>query len=152
MAADTGHVQDLMAKLQARQAKAPSSNTLGFRPLEIDPVRRWARGEFHARPEFCNPLGVVQGGFLTAMVDEIMAVTAVMSEDFQRFVPTLDMNVSFLDAARPGIIFGEGRVRRMGRTIAFLEGELQDADGRLLIAATATARVVERDKVVAEKE
>lgn len=152
MAADTGHVQDLMARLKARQAKAPSSNTLGFRPLEIDPERRWARGEFQARPEFCNRLGVVQGGFLTAMVDEIMAVAAVISEDFQRFVPTLDMNVSFLDAAQPGVIIAEGRVRRMGRTVAFLEGELQDADGRVLITATATARVIARNKAISEEE
>lgn len=138
----SARVRDIMGKLEARQSEAPSSITLGFRPLDVDPDQRTARGEFIARPEFCNPLGVVQGGFLTAMVDEIMAVAAVASEDFQRFVPTLDMNVSFLEAARPGTITGYGRVRRMGRTVAFLEGELRNADDQILVSATATARVV----------
>ena len=35
---------------------------------------------------------------------------------------------------------GVGRVIRWGRTIAFTEGEIYDADGRLLAKATGTAQ------------
>jgi acyl-coenzyme A thioesterase PaaI-like protein len=37
---------------------------------------------------------------------------------------------------------GEGRITKLGKTIAFLEGRLIDADGGLVATATASARVV----------
>ena len=39
----------------------------------------------------------------------------------------------------PGVLRGVGRVTRWGRTIAFTEGELYDAEGRLVAKATGTA-------------
>ena len=53
--------------------------------------------------------------------------------------PTLEMKTSFFRPALPGPISGIGRVVRWGKTIAFTEGELRDAEGRLLAKATGTA-------------
>jgi acyl-coenzyme A thioesterase PaaI-like protein len=39
----------------------------------------------------------------------------------------------------PGKLRGVGRVVKWGRQVAFTEGELYDADGRLLAKATGTA-------------
>jgi len=49
------------------------------------------------------------------------------------------MKTTFFRPAMPGTLKGIGRVAKWGRTIAFTEGELYDADGRLLAKATGTA-------------
>ena len=53
--------------------------------------------------------------------------------------PTAEMKTSFFRPAMPGVLKGVGRVVRWGRTLAFTEGELYDADGRLVAKATGTA-------------
>ena len=58
------------------------------------------------------------------------------------YTATIDLNVSFLAPARPGPLIGEGRVLQLGRTVAFLEGQLLAPDGRIVARATASARVV----------
>ena len=52
------------------------------------------------------------------------------------------MKTSYLRGARPGTIFGEGRILHRGQSIVFLEGRLLDSERKLIAAATATARVV----------
>jgi acyl-coenzyme A thioesterase PaaI-like protein len=44
----------------------PSATHLGARFLEVDVKTGRVVIEFEARPEFVNPAGVVQGGFLAA--------------------------------------------------------------------------------------
>jgi len=62
--------------------------------------------------------------------------------DAGQFAPTLEMKVSFLRAATPGPICGEGRVAHKTRNVAFLEGTLATEDGAVLATATATARIL----------
>ncbi|WP_416900109.1 MAG: PaaI family thioesterase [Minwuia sp.] len=130
---------------------APASQMLGFHVLDIDPDRGYARVGYLAKPDFCNPLGVIQGGFLTAMVDEAMAVACVSMARFSIFIPTLELKVSFLRAGYPGPMTAEGQVVRMGKSVAFLEGSLFDEKGELLIRASATGKVTPKDKVQAAK-
>jgi len=49
------------------------------------------------------------------------------------------MKTSFFRPAGFGALKGVGRVVRWGKTIAFTEGELYDAEGRLVAKATGTA-------------
>ena len=130
---------------------APASQLLGFRIIDIDPQKGFARVGYDAKPDFCNPLGVIQGGFLTAMVDEAMAVACVAMANFSIFIPTLELKVSFLRAGYPGPMTAEGQVVRLGKSVAFLEGSLFDADGNLLIRASATGKVTRKEKVQAAK-
>jgi hypothetical protein len=51
----------------------------------------------------------------------------------------------FLRPAAPGRLRGHGRVVRRDADIAFLEAELEDANGATVAKASATARVVEMD-------
>ena len=86
----------------------------------------------------------MQGGILTAMLDELMSVSAIIAADFSIAVPSLEIKTSYIRAAQPGILEGWGKVVRMGRNIVFLEGALHDAEGRLVATATSTAIVVPR--------
>ena len=113
---------------------------LGMRPLSAEPGH--VRMEFTATEQFLNPAGVVQGGFITAMLDDTMGPAAVAQLGPGHFAPTLELKVNFLRAVGPGRLVGDGRVVHMGRSVAFLEGSLADEDGNVVATATATARIV----------
>lgn len=139
-------------RLLRTRPKAGASLLLGLEPLAIDPEAGTARIGYLAKPEFCNPMGVVQGGFLTAMVDEAMAMACVGATDFRIYIPTLELKISFLSAGYPGPMVAEGKVVRLGSSVAFLEGRLYDDKGNLLAMATATGRVIPREKIDAARK
>jgi molybdopterin converting factor subunit 1 len=113
---------------------------LGMRPLSAEPGH--VRMEFTASEQFLNPAGVVQGGFITAMLDDTMGPAAIAQLGPGHFAPTLELKVSFLRPVGPGRLVADGRVVHMGKSVAFLEGSLADEEGNLVATATATARVV----------
>ncbi|MDF1734913.1 MAG: PaaI family thioesterase [Minwuia sp.] len=125
---------------------APASELLGQYLEDCDPDRGWARVRYTARPEFMNGIGVIQGGFLTAMVDEAMAVACIIKGNFGIIIPTLELKVSFLNGGKSGELFAEGQVEKMGKSVAFLSGRLFDADGEVVVTATATGRVLQRKR------
>jgi uncharacterized protein (TIGR00369 family) len=132
--------------VEGRALPPPSARLLGWRFVSLDAEAGVLRCAFEATEAFLNPAGVVQGGILASMLDEAMGpVTAAVSGG-EVFAQTLEMKISYLRAARPGPIFGEGRIVQRGREILFLEGRLTDTEGRALAAATATARAVTMKK------
>ncbi len=128
--------------------RPPCAELLGWEILDADPGRGWIRIAFEGRPEFRNPAGYIQGGFLAAMLDDVMGPAAYIHSEGRQFSPTIDMAVSFMAPARPGRFVGEGQVVQIGKSIGFLEGKLWDADGVMVAKATATCRVVESGKML----
>ena len=128
--------------MEGRTPAPPAARLLGWKLHAIDPEQATIRVEFEAKPEFLNPIGTVQGGILTTMLDDTMgpAAAAVLGGD--AFAQTLELKTSFVRAARPGPLYGEARVVHRGREVLFLEGSLRDAQGRLVATASATARVI----------
>jgi uncharacterized protein (TIGR00369 family) len=120
--------------------------SLDVRLLSLEPDPGMARCAFTAQEVHCNGLGILHGGVICTMLDIAMSAAALGALRLAGAVPTLELKTSFLAAARPGPLEATGRVRRLGRTIAFLEGELLGPEGEVLATASATVRVVMRDK------
>ena len=132
---------DLLKLLHASTPEA--AKTLNGQLLEIDSKRGISRFKFEVVPAFCHSQGkICQGGFLTGMVDTAMANAAIAKGRLGVAVPTLELKVSFFEAMGPGIVFAEGRVMRWGGTIGFLDGDLKDEKGRLILHATSTIKIV----------
>jgi acyl-coenzyme A thioesterase PaaI-like protein len=55
---------------------------------------------------------------------------------------SLEIKISFLQSARPGLVIAEAWIERMGKTTAFLEGRLLNEQGEVLAKGTSTARLV----------
>ncbi len=73
-----------------------------------------------------NPGGVLHGGVLTTLMDEATAHAIVIVRGIEAPLATVDMNVSFLSAARPGDeLECEARTLRVGRAVAFAEAEVR---------------------------
>ena len=118
----------------------PAAALLGWKALSLEPGH--VRVRYIARPEFANPQGAVQGGFLAAMLDDAMGPALFTTLGAEDFAPTIEMKVSFLRPARPGPLIAEGRVVHQTRSLAFLEGTLATEEGDLVATATATARIM----------
>jgi len=59
----------------------PCSRLLGWRVLDARPEQGWVRIGFDGNAKFCNPAGFIQGGILTAMLDDTMGPAVfVMTE------------------------------------------------------------------------
>ena len=128
----------------------PCAELLGWRLIDVRPEEGWVRIGFDAKPEFRNFAGAIQGGILSAMLDDTMGPAVFVMTEGRFFPPTLDLHVSFLSPTRPGRLVGEGRVEQMGRSIAFLEGVLFDAAGTPVARATATAKLVAAEEALAD--
>lgn len=125
------------------RAIPPSAKLLGCRPLEADPERGFCRNAFAIKPEFCNPLGGLQGGIIAAMLDDTMAVGSLFKIGGAYVVPTLEIKISYLKPASGTEVIAEGWLVHAGRKIAFLEGRLFDEAGDVCARASATALIRE---------
>jgi uncharacterized protein (TIGR00369 family) len=127
----------------------PCARLLGWKLLSHDAEKGWIRLQFEARKDFLNPAGFVQGGILTAMLDDTMGPALLLLTNGRFYSTSIDMNVSFLAPARPGRLIAEGRVVQLGKTIAFLEALLSDEEGTAVARATSSARLVPIDRLAA---
>ena len=132
--------EDILARFQRTKNQPTGSQTLGFRMVSVSQATRSVEIAFDAKAELLlNPMKQIQGGYLCAMLDECMSVACMVASGMTSVAPTLEMKTSFLRPGLPGQLKGIGRVIKWGRTVAFTEGEIYDAEGRLLAKATGTA-------------
>ena len=126
----------------------PSAKLLGWHLLDARPQDGWIRIGFDGKRDFCNPAGFVQGGILSAMLDDTMGPAVFAMTEGKLYTATITMTVNFLAPARPGPFVGEASVTQLGKTIAFVEGRLVSEDGTVLATATTSARLVETAKAI----
>jgi uncharacterized protein (TIGR00369 family) len=138
----------MIATALDRLTAPPSSKLLGWHLLDARPGDGWVRIGFDGKPEFCNPAGFVQGGILSAMLDDTMGPAVFVMTEGKLYTATISMTVNFLVPAKPGPLIGEANVVQLGKTVAFVEGRLMAKDGIVLATATTSARLVETAKAV----
>ena len=129
----------------------PSSKLLGWRLLDARPKQGWVRIGFDGKAEFCNPAGFIQGGILSAMLDDTMGPAVFVITEGRLYTASITITVNFLAPAKPGPIIGEADVTQLGKTVAFVAGRLMAADGTVLATATSSARLVETAKAIARE-
>ena len=104
----------LLARFRNARNRPPCSVALGLEVLALSQSPAWARLAFNAPGDWCNPMGAIQGGFVTAMLDEAMAVAGIVAGGLGYVVPTLELKTSFLRPCPPGRLEADGRVLRWG--------------------------------------
>jgi uncharacterized protein (TIGR00369 family) len=133
---------DLLERMRAR--KAATTALLGLYLESLDSTAGTTRYRMEVTPQFCNPMGSLQGGIATTALDDA-AATAVIARAQRRVgVPTIEFKVSFFGPAKLGqTIWFEGRVLKFGRTITFAEADMLDADQKLLARMSTSVMVVD---------
>jgi uncharacterized protein (TIGR00369 family) len=125
----------------------PCAILLGWHVLDVRLADGWIRVGFEAKPEFLNPGGTIQGGFLAAMLDDTMGPAIFTHTGCKHYSTTIDMTVSYLAPAKVGPLFGEGQVIQLGKTIGFVEAKLMDANGVIVARSSSSVRLVPSEKL-----
>lgn len=134
---------------QLNELAPPAMRMLGGRFVAFDKTTTTLSADFRATENMTHSGGIVQGGFVTGMIDAVMAHAIYAALEDLAVCATLEIKVSFLQIARAGLLHAHGRVVRMGKSIAFLDGELRSPDGELLAAASSTAKIIRPRPVAA---
>lgn len=137
---------DLLAAVRERAATNLFWRTLGV--IVDDATPGWVRLRVPIRDDLRNAEGApLHGGVFSALVD--MAVGGALSTMHEATAggvgqTTLDLNVSFIAAATDGDVVAEGQIIKLGRTVAFGEARITDANGRMLAVGRATYMILQR--------
>ena len=92
-----------------------------------------------------NLQGLVHGGMLAILADTACGLSIRSAMEARRLHVTTDMDIHFLSPARPGRLFGRAKAVRVGRSLAFAEASIEDAEGRLLARAQSRFSVSGRE-------
>lgn len=135
------------AILERAQARARANDY--WRYLGIDVVEAgegWIRLRLPIRDELRNGPGApLHGGAISSLLDAAVGgALGTVNEANQGGVgqATLDLNITYIGAARAGDVFAEGRIIRKGGTIAFGEADIRDEAGGLLARGRVTYMIL----------
>jgi len=94
---------------------------------------------------FLNPAGIVQGGFIAAMLDSAMGASAVTGAGKKNIsVANTEMKVSFMRPAKLGsTLTCTAQVLKPGSVISFLEAKVTDEAGLLIATASSSYLIKE---------
>ena len=125
---------------------APCTETLGMKVVNFCSEPPSIEMEFEAKHEFTHSDGqVVQGGFVTGMLDAPMAHLLMGLFDFKVLPMTLDINVSFLAPSKTGKLNCTAEVVQLGKSTAFMASKLYQ-DKSLVATSTSTVKLIPLSK------
>jgi len=127
--------------LRGETPRPPVLTLLGSRIDAVDVQAGTLSASYEAQPSFRNPAGTVQGGMLSAMLDDLTASLVDATLAAGQGVATLNLNVSFLRPAQVGPLQGEARLLRRGREVCHVAASLLQA-GREVATAVAVCKVL----------
>jgi uncharacterized protein (TIGR00369 family) len=93
-----------------------------------------------------NPIGMVHGGYAATLLDSACGCAVHTKLSATQMYTTLELKVAYHKAITDttGLLRSEGRVLTFGRRVAFAEGKLIDAAGKLYASATSTLLIIEQ--------
>ena len=110
-----------------------------FRPevLELDNEAMTLALKVHMRPEFERQpdTGHWHGGVLASLIDIAGCYALMLVAGGQML--TLNFSTDFLRLAVSDHLIARARVRRVGRTVGFVDVEIEDADGLQVVMGRA---------------
>ncbi|MEN9888973.1 MAG: hypothetical protein RL559_1010 [Pseudomonadota bacterium] len=127
--------------LRGQAPRAPVLTLLGSRIEAVDAAAGTLSARYEAPAEFRNPAGTVQGGMLSAMLDDVTASLVDATLAAGQGVATLSLNVSFLRPAQVGTLQAQAQMLRRGRDVCHVVGTLTQ-DGKDIATAVAVCKVV----------
>lgn len=97
---------------------------------------------FPAQPRFANPMGMLQGGIISAAFDYVFGTLAFMLT--QRPCASVTMSANFIRPlpANERTFVVEVHVRALTRTTVFLEGTASDESGKIVSTASTTMSIL----------
>ena len=119
---------------------------LAAKILEINYLNETLKMSFEATEDICHSNGtIIQGGFTTVMMDSCMAFLVMELTDFIYTPMSIDINVSFLAAGKPGKLYCQSKIIKLGKSIGFASAELYQ-DEELIAKASSSLKLIKLGK------
>ncbi len=99
------------------------------------------RVAFQGGGQMLNPRGGVQGGYLTAMLDDAMGSMVVVLTEGAKAPASVDIHTQFFASAGVERLICEAELVHMTKSTAFTRATLYNEAGEKLAFATQTARL-----------
>jgi len=106
-----------------------------------DPEDGTATLTFTVSANLCHSGDIVQGGFVTAMLDAAMSHAVFAYDDTVANLSSLEISTRYLETTRAGALTAVGRIVRLSHKTAFLDGQLFNAESRLLATTQSVAKI-----------
>lgn len=129
--------EELVERFNAKQP--PTGPLLGMKVVAVDIENPSVRMTFAPGDSLTNPRGTLQGGIVSAMLDDCAAYAGIVALGEPGFIASLEIKTSFFAPAYPGSLHAEGRCLKMGKSSCFLEADLFDTAGKHLARLTSSA-------------
>jgi uncharacterized protein (TIGR00369 family) len=131
----------LQAMIDGRLPPAPIGGLMAMTAVSVGE----GTVEFRCQPDESayNPIGVVHGGLVCTLLDSVAGCAVHSTLPAGVGYTSLEIKAGYLRPVRHGggELTGTGRVTKPGRRAAFADGEVRDADGRLIATASSTCLV-----------
>lgn len=103
--------------------------------------------ELEVEPRHLNIGGIVHGGVICSLLDTAMARSWLMAASAGVLsAATLEMKVNFLGSTKSGRLIARGRVVNQTRRTVYVEGRVENKEGKLLARASATMMIFEEGR------
>lgn len=119
----------------------PIAATLGFDIARIEEGEVW----FTSTPDesVYNPIGAVHGGLVCTLLDSVTGCAVHTTLPAGSGYTSIEIKVSYLRPVHAGAgeLTAHGWVTKPGRRVAFAEGDVRDAAGKVVATATSSLLV-----------
>lgn len=119
--------------------RIPYMEYLGVVPVSCEQDRAVTR--LAIRHDLLNSRGHIHGGALMSVLDFTMSAAGRAHDPLGYGLATIDMNTSFIEPVVTDITIQTHCFRR-GTSICFCEGQIVDPNGKILVKATATFKLI----------
>jgi uncharacterized protein (TIGR00369 family) len=112
--------------------------------LVMEEVRQdYSRMRLPYRPQLEQPMGILHGGALAALVDTVV-VGAILSglDTFPKFLATIDLHVHYLGTVVQQDVLAEAWIRRRGRSVLYCAVDARTEDGAQVAHGELAYRIV----------
>lgn len=121
----------------------PIAQLLGMRAVSFEEGK--AVLELDVDKRHANPMGTLHGGVLCDLADLAMGAACYSTLEPGESFTTLELKINYLKPIWNGRLIARAQVKKRGRTIPFLECEIEDEKGSLVAFATSTCMVLRGD-------
>ncbi len=112
--------------------QSPSPAGMWLKPVLLEVEEGKLKAEFTVRPEMTNPAGMLHGGMITLISDEITGAT-IATLEMPDFYPSVNLYTDFLSSAKLGEkVIAEAEIIRKGKNIINTECRIYTSEGRLI--------------------
>lgn len=117
----------------------PTFSLLGGEIISFDAEKGRLENTFRATSDMVNPAGTIQGGIITALMDDTMGPLVMIMTRLSQMPASLDIHTQYHRPAKPGTLRCVATINQLSRNVATTRAELFDSRDRLLASAIQTA-------------